>query len=131
MRRFRYWLKSDGGWKRVRERPIQFLIRRTDGDPFDFDLKFDQLPAVLQTTSVPSRTIKGWGDHRIAAAGCEVSFSGEFVGLQVAFETGDIAEEDARQLVEEICANIVKATGQQAEVVSTGDVEFAFERRAK
>jgi hypothetical protein len=94
---------------------IEFLIKRVDGDWFD--LAYERFPVVLCPDSVPSEPIEGWGDHRISVMGCEVSFSYEDPGIQVCFETGNISEAMAVQLVEEIAAKVRAATGQQTTVI--------------
>lgn len=72
---------------------------------------------MLCPDSVSSSPIEGWGDHRIFVLGCEVSFSSEDPGIQVSFETGNISQAQAIQLVQEIAAKIAAVTGQQAEVI--------------
>jgi hypothetical protein len=111
-------------WKRPHQPPMpvqpkekkrEFLIRRADGDWFD--LYATRFAEVLKPTSLPSRQIAGWGDHRIEVKGCEISFSYEDPGFQICFETGMPSEEEAARIVEEIAASITAATGQQSRVV--------------
>jgi hypothetical protein len=94
---------------------MEFLIKRTDGEWFD--LPRSRFKDVLRPTSIPSRPIQGWGDHRILIEDSEVSFSDEDPGIQVVFETGTFSAEAARRVVNEIAANITAATGQQSRVI--------------
>jgi len=101
------------------ERPVhapkrEYLIRRTDGEWFDLD--HTRFAEVLRPTSLPSKPVPGWGDHRIRVKGFEVSFSYEDPGIQVVFE-GSMSEEDADRITQEVLANIVQATGQQGKVI--------------
>ena len=93
---------------------MDFLIKRTDGEWFD--LPASEFARALAPRTLGSEVIAGCGDHRIRVSGVEVSFSYEDPGFQVTFE-GEIPEADARRIVEELCLNIVEATGQQAVVV--------------
>ena len=97
---------------------MEFFIRRTDGEWFD--LPWQRRTEILHPNSFASRSIPGWGNHRIEVLGCEVSFSDEDPGIQVCFETGDISAETAEQIVTEICENIERATGQKAKVIPLG-----------
>ena len=94
---------------------FEFLIKRTDGDWFD--LHKDQYSVVLHPTSFPWKRVEGWGEYRIKVADCEIAFSYEDPGIYVAFECDNIAEELATKIVEEICSNIIQATGQKGKVL--------------
>jgi|SRR5215208_6152231 len=94
---------------------MEFLIKRTDGEWFD--LRKDRFNEILRPTSMLSKTIQGWGDHRIEVLGCAVAFSYEDVGIQVSFEGKDIPETRAEEIVEEICRNIEEATHQRGRVM--------------
>ena len=93
---------------------VEFLIRRTGGEWFD--LPKSAYASTLKPRSVPSEVISGWGDHRIRVSGVEVSFSCEDPGFQVTFE-GALPEAEAQRIVDEICRNVIEATGQQGVVV--------------
>lgn len=95
----------------------EFIIRRVDGDPFDFGLNQDAMAQVLRPISLSSYPIPGWGSHRIAIPGGEIIFSDEFVGLQVIVEAPALSDAEALKLVEEICQRIIQHTGRQIEVV--------------
>jgi hypothetical protein len=94
---------------------LEYLIRRTDAEWFDFP--FEDYPEILRPIQIPSRRIEGWGSNRIEVEGEQVSFSDEDPGFQVVFETGVLSEERADQIVAEICENIQAQTGQKATVV--------------
>ena len=94
---------------------LEYLIRSSDGDWFDFSRH--SYPGVLKPIRTPSRQIEGWGDNRIAVDGEEVAFSYEDPGIQVSFETGRLTEEQADQIVAEVCENIEAMTGQKTRVV--------------
>jgi hypothetical protein len=94
---------------------FEFLIKRTDGDWFD--LSFNQYSAVFHPKSLPSTKVDGWGEYRILVADCEIAFSYEDPGIQVSFECENISEELATKIVEEICSNIIQATGQKGKVL--------------
>jgi hypothetical protein len=96
--------------------PMEFLIKRTDGEWFD--LPSSRFKDVLRPSSMSSKPIKGWGDHRILVGDSEISFSDEDPGIQVVFETGKLSAEEAGRVVNEIAANITAATGQQSRVIS-------------
>ncbi len=94
----------------------EFLIKRTDGDWFD--LHANRFAEVLHPTSFASRPVEGWGDHRIEVDGVQISFSYEDPGFHICFEGEGISESKAKQIVNEICSNIIKATGQSGKVVT-------------
>ena len=93
---------------------MEFLIRRTDGEWFEFHR--ERFPAVLKPASFASQPVRGWGDHRIEVEGVQVSFSFEDPGIQVSFD-GQIEAAKASQIVEEILASIETCTGQHGRVV--------------
>jgi hypothetical protein len=92
---------------------IEYLIRRTDGEWFDFG----NYPEVLRPIRIPSKQITGWGNHRVEVEGEEIAFAEEDPGFQVIFETGILSEERASQIVAEICENIELQTGQRTRIV--------------
>jgi hypothetical protein len=94
---------------------MDFLIQRTDGDMFNLPAKL--FSEALHPNSVPSKTIAGWGDYRIEVMKCEIAFSYESAGIQVIFGNDNIPEALAEQLVEEICKNITRLTGQRGKVI--------------
>ena len=83
----------------------------------DFHLPAYRYDDVLRPNSVPSAPVDGYGTHSIDVDGCEVYFSDEQEGFQVVFECDNLSNEQARRLVDEIRANIEKATGQKAVVI--------------
>lgn len=93
---------------------MEYLIRRSDGEWFD--LRPDQYAAALRTSSMPSRPVEGWGNHRIEVRGVEISFSDEDPGIQVTFE-GHLPEEVADAIVGEVLANITQVTGQRGRAI--------------
>ena len=93
----------------------EYFIRRTDGEWFDFPI--NRCEEVLRPASFTSRTVKGWGDHRIEINGCEISFSFEDPGIQVHFESDQFSEAEADQIVKEIAESIASHTGQYGRVV--------------
>jgi hypothetical protein len=94
---------------------IEYLIKRTDGDWFD--LHASRFAEVLRPSSFLSRTVEGWGDHRIEIHGCQISFSYEEPGIQVSFDGDTLTESEASQIVSEIAESITKATGQKSRVI--------------
>ena len=94
---------------------LEYLIRRTDAEWFDFP--FEDYPEILRPIRTPSRRIEGWGSNRIQVEEEHVSFSDEDSGFQVSFETGMLSEERADQIVAEICENIEFNTGQKTRIV--------------
>jgi len=94
---------------------VEFLIRRDDGEWFEFP--FDRYPEVLRPLTIASRQVEGWGSHRIEVEGSEISFSDEDPGFQVSFETGSLGVERAREIVDDICRSIETNTGQKTRVV--------------
>jgi hypothetical protein len=94
----------------------EFIVKRTDGDWFN--LHASRFEEVLRPRSFPSRRISGWGDHRIEVEACEESFSYEDPGIHICFQTGVIDDAKAGRIVQEICENIVKSTGQQGKVIA-------------
>ena len=91
---------------------IEFLIRLTDGDWFDFAPGADPYRPV----SIPFQRVEGWGDGRIEIDGCRISFSSEDPGVQVSFE-GQIHERRAADIAEEIRQRIEQVSGQMAEAI--------------
>ena len=93
---------------------MEYLIRRTDGEWFD--LAPDQYDAALRPSSLASRRVEGWGDHRIEVGGVEVSFSYEDPGIQVTFK-GELPERVAEVVIAEVLANLMSLTGQEGRIV--------------
>jgi hypothetical protein len=91
---------------------IEFLIKRTDGEWFDFPSGSDPYRPV----SMPYNLVEGWGDGRIEIDGCQISFSYEDSGVQVSFE-GDISEQRAAVVTEQIRQRIEQVSGQKAKAV--------------
>ncbi len=91
---------------------IEFLIKRRDGEFFDFP----QVTGPLHPITISYRQSEDWGDERIEVDGCEVSFSYEAVGVQVSFE-GDITQARSMAIVEEIRQYIELVCGQSAETL--------------
>lgn len=103
---------------------IEYMIRTEDGGWFD--LHRNDFGAVLKPISVASQPAPGWGDHRIACEGIEISFSYEDPGIQVSFE-GEISDDLAKKIVEEILGRVEEATGQSGYIVSlAGDTPIRF-----
>lgn len=96
---------------------MEFIIRRVD-DGY-FDLPSDLFSEVMHPNSLNFDVIQGWGNHRIKVQGCEISFSDEIAGIQVAFECSNFPIEQAEILIKEVCENIEKITGQPAEYIQT------------
>ena len=82
-----------------------------------FDLHASRFSEALRPTTMASRPIAGWGDHRIEVDGEEISFSHEDPGFQVIFETGKLGPDVALKIVHEISERITLLTGQQGRVV--------------
>ncbi len=93
----------------------EFILRLTEGE--GFAEPFDTYPALLRPASIPSQPIAGWGSHRILVDGAEISFSGEEFGFQVVFETGDIPEQRAQEIMDDIAANIRAKTDATTSIV--------------
>ena len=73
---------------------IEYLIRRADGQWFDFG----NYPDVLRPTRIPSKQIQGWGNHRIEIDGEEIAFSDEDSGWHVSFDTGMLTQQQADEV---------------------------------
>lgn len=96
---------------------IECVIKRIDGeDHGDWPIHKDRYPDILRPNSMPSESVEGWGAHRIAVAGGEVSFSWEPVGFQVSFE-GDLDQETAAKIVKEVTDNLAAAVDGRAEFI--------------
>lgn len=93
---------------------LEFLIKPIDDDWFN--LHQSKLRTTLCPTSIPFAIIEGWGDQRILVSNCEISFSMEDPGIQVAFE-GKITSALAQKIVEEVAVNVSSATQQEARVL--------------
>jgi hypothetical protein len=91
---------------------IEFLIRRTDGEWFDFPQGSDPYRPISRSYKV----VEGHGDARIEVDGCEISFSYEDPGVQMSFE-GDISQENAACIAEEVRLQVERVSGQAARVV--------------
>jgi hypothetical protein len=94
---------------------LEYIILPAGGG--DFHLPAHRYDDVLRPNSLPSEPIEGYGTHSIDVDGCEVYFSDEQEGFQVVFECEEMPQEQTRRLVEEICANIERATGQKTVVI--------------
>jgi len=97
---------------------LEFVIARRDGNRF-FDLPYDQWAAVLRPSTLPSHPLieSGPGNHIIEVTGYRINFIDEMPGLQVIIESKDMPYELARQVLDEICQNIVHATGSTYELL--------------
>ena len=73
--------------------------------------------ALLRPASIASQPVAGWGSHRILVEGAEISFSEEEFGFQVVFETGDISEQRAQGIMDDIAANIRAKTDATTSIV--------------
>lgn len=93
---------------------IEFIIKRIDGDWFDFPPNSDPYSPV----SLPFQRVEGWNDGRIEIEGCIISFSYEEPGIQVVFE-GPILEKRATIIADQIRQQIERVSGQCAEVIQT------------
>jgi hypothetical protein len=82
----------------------EFLIRRADDDFCLIHInRFDE---VSRPESVKSVKIDGWGDYRLKIENCEVAFSFEMAGIQISFENCEITNENAQNIVDEICYKV-------------------------
>jgi hypothetical protein len=82
-----------------------------------FELHRARYAEALRPLRIASQPIEGWGDHRIAVEGAEVSLSLEPPGYQVVFESGGLPPERQRAVVSEILESIERATGQRGRVI--------------
>ena len=94
---------------------IEYLVRRTDGEWFDFPSGSDPYAPV----SIAYRRTEGSGDARIEIDDCEISFSYEDPGIQISFE-GDIPEDRAAQIADEVRLRIEETSGQSGELIQIG-----------
>jgi hypothetical protein len=90
---------------------IEFLLKRTDGDYFDLP----EDSTAYRPKTVPYDPVES-DQYAILIAGCEVLFSYEEPGVQIAFE-GDISERLAEQVASEVLERIREMTGQQGKVI--------------
>ena len=91
---------------------IEYLIKRTDGEWFEFPSGSDPYRPV----TIPFKKVEGWGDGRIEIDGCQISFSYEDPGIQVSFQ-GEIPQELADRIVAEISQTIESESGQKSEAI--------------
>ncbi|MBK8575642.1 MAG: hypothetical protein IPN90_08190 [Elusimicrobia bacterium] len=88
---------------------IEYLIRREDGDWFDFPSESNP----YRPQRVPYRSID---NMRIEVEGCEISFSYEDPGIQVSFHR-EMAPERTEQIVREILETVSSVSGQKGRIV--------------
>ncbi len=93
----------------------EFILRLNDGE--GFAESFDTYPALLRPASILSQPVAGWGSHRILVEGVEISFSDEEFGFLVVFETGDISEQRAQEIMDDIAVNIRAKTNATTSIV--------------
>ena len=93
----------------------EFILRLNDGEGFCEG--FDSYPTLLRPANIPSQSVAGWGSHRILVEGAEISFSDEEFGFQVVFETGEISEQRAQEIMDDIAANIRAKTDATTSIV--------------
>ncbi len=91
---------------------IVFLIRRTDGEWFEFPRDSDPYRPI----DIAYRRIESDSVEMIEVDGCRISFSFEDPGIQVTFE-GEISESRAMDVAKEIQQRIEQASGQTAETI--------------
>lgn len=91
---------------------IEYLIKPTESEWFNFP----NGSTPYRTIRTPFTVVDGWGDGRIEVEGCQISISYEDPGIQVAFE-GDLPQERADEIIEEIKQSIEAAGNETAEVI--------------
>jgi hypothetical protein len=77
-------------------------------------IRQDRLADVLTPAGPPCEGIEGWGDFRLRCGDTEVSFSGEDVGWQVAFD-GPMPQAECARLVEIVCQQVSAEAGDACE----------------
>ena len=87
---------------------IEYLVRRTDGDWFDFPPGSEPYAPI----SIPYSKVEGAENALIEIDGCEISFSYEDPGIQISFN-GEISASRAAEIVE-TRQRIEKVSGQSA-----------------
>jgi hypothetical protein len=75
-----------------------------------------RLAQVLVPRDTDWSPVQGWGDLRLRRGEVEVSFSGEMVGWQVAFD-GPIADADARYFVDVVATQVEAEVDEPVEVL--------------
>ena len=96
---------------------IVYLVKRADGDWFDFPYgQHGRDP--FRPTTIPFRSVGAFdGSYaRIEVAGCEVSIEDDMPGIIICFE-GAISSEDAQRTAEQIRDRIEEISGQKAELI--------------
>jgi hypothetical protein len=94
----------------------EFILRLNEGE--GLAESFKTYPTLLRPANIPSQPVAGWGSHRILVEGAEISFSDEEFGFQGVFETGDISEQRAQKIMDDIAANIRAKTDATTSIVS-------------
>jgi len=94
---------------------MEFLIKRTDGEWFSLHKK--KFAETLKPSSIPSKTVEGWGDHRIEIANGIISFSYEDPGIQVCFENFTGTYKEAYKIVKEILKKIEVSTNEKGKII--------------
>jgi len=92
---------------------LEFLIRTTETHEWPAFHR-DNLVDVFAAPGSGCSPIEGWGDFRVRLGDTEISFSGEEVGWQVAFE-GTVDQERATQLMAEFTSRVSSAAGEPCE----------------
>lgn len=94
----------------------EFNIQPVGGGWFHYPDDIELDCRIFQPQLYPSKIIEGRDVCYIEVEGCEVSFSDEMHGVHVTFETGEISEALAREIVESIGERLAALTGQRAVV---------------
>jgi hypothetical protein len=93
----------------------EFNLRINDGD--GFAEPFSRYSEILRPATIPSEHAEGWGSHRIRVEGIEIAFSDEEFGFQVIFDSDNLSEQRAQEIMDDITANIRNETGAATEVI--------------
>jgi hypothetical protein len=94
----------------------EYLIKKADAPDLWPAIPKDRLLDVLAPRGYRSERVDGLGDLRLALDGCEMAFSGEYVGWQIWFE-GSIAGHDTDALVSQIARQVQEFAGERIEWV--------------
>ena len=95
---------------------MEFLIRRSDGDFVELPEGADSC-AVFQAPGFSTRLVEGLDVCAVEFKHAVLTFSMEMPGIQVALQSGRLAEEEMRAYVEALARALEVGTSQRLEVV--------------
>jgi len=101
----------------------EYVLRAREEDAVDdfrgLGVPYEDWRKAFRPANTPSEVIDGWGNLRLRIEDSDVSFSDEFVGIQIVFEDTGMSDDRVDAIAEEIRQQAESYTGRRAEIIRT------------